>query len=342
MPPQQQQTEAAGVGTAAPSYQPPRSKAPPAQPLRAEAAPPSTPPAGAPPPAQPSAGSAAAAGRAQPPPAGLGPAGTGNAGFGRASSPAAGSKRARNRKRRRRSARRPRKNDRRLQFADVIRFPISGLLTLTDGGVEVIRTKTAVRCVAHLLDIRAKHAREAIVDERGIPLDEVMDFQFVDYVLPGSAVAACHKELMDQLEPVLLAYHRHRESDGEAKAKFNMRSAYPQLVLPLCSVSVSVSLRPARAPCWATPLCRLGSKLDRDIIGSNTTGTDAWAGISIGVAMLGGRGGSHRASNIPAASRHIPAALNSSGCIPAAFQQGSTAAHAPAAAVKSTQSAALP
>jgi len=129
---------------------------------------------------------------------------------------------------------RPRTNDPRLQFAkEYARFPTSGLLKLCDGGVEVIRTRTAVRCVANLLDIRDKYAREAIVAAHGIAVDEVADSHLVDYELPGSMVFACHKEFADQLEPVLVAYHEHRQREGVAKTSFNIRAAYPQLVSPL-------------------------------------------------------------------------------------------------------------
>ena len=128
---------------------------------------------------------------------------------------------------------RPRKSDPRLHFVDQVRFQTTGLLKLCDGGVEVIRTRTAVRCVANLLDIRAKHARESIAGERGIAVDEVADSHLVDYELPGSAVAACHKELADQVQSALVAYHEHRQSEGVAKTSFNIRAAYPQLVSSL-------------------------------------------------------------------------------------------------------------
>ena len=64
-------------------------------------------------------------------------------------------------------------------------------------------------------------------------------------------------------------------------------------MMPLCSVSVSVTLRPFRAPCWVTPMCRLGSKLGRDIMEGNTIdiGTGEWAGVLSGVGFLGGEAG---------------------------------------------------
>jgi len=87
--------------------------------------------------------------------------------------------------------------------------------------------------VANLLDIRDKYAREAIAAAHGIAVDEVADSHLVDYELPGSMVFACHKEFADQVQPALVAYHEHRQSEGVAKTSFNIRAAYPQLVSSL-------------------------------------------------------------------------------------------------------------
>ena len=77
----------------------------------------------------------------------------------------------------------------------------------------------------NLLDIRLRHSKQARAAELGIQPHEVVDANLVDYLLPGSAVGDCHKELMDQLMPALHAYYEHKVALGDAKNKFNPHAA---------------------------------------------------------------------------------------------------------------------
>jgi hypothetical protein len=79
----------------------------------------------------------------------------------------------------------------------------------------------------NLLDIRLRHSKLARAAELGIQPDEVVDSHLVDYLLPGSAVGDCQKELMEQLMPALTAYHEQTVALGEAKKKFNPHAACP-------------------------------------------------------------------------------------------------------------------
>ena len=79
----------------------------------------------------------------------------------------------------------------------------------------------------NLLDIRWKHTIRARARELGLQPDQIVESHLVDYETPGSAVRDCHKELMDQLEPAIRAYHEHQETLGMAKKQFNIHKACP-------------------------------------------------------------------------------------------------------------------